>query len=201
MGAAVIWVFKAARTSKVAHLHSWQSMLAVSEGISVPLPVALPCGWSFSQQGVWVAGGGSIPRANVPKGRKRKLSVLVRPSGGLKAQSITSASSVGQHSHKAGPHFRAGVVNSCWWRSSVTYWEGEADGGHFWKPLPCIVPFGISKDEATLLGRKGLETSQNNGQRIKVTEVVDLSCFLIMFPPAPPLHCIPPCHVGREPSC
>ena len=47
-----------------------------------------------------------------------------------------------------------------------------------------MVPLGISKDEPRLLGKKGLETSQDKGQRVKV----DLSCFPIMSPPPLPLH-------------
>lgn len=40
----------------------------------------------------------------------------------------------------------------------------------------------ISEDNARLLGNKGSETPQNEGQRAKVIAVVDLSCLVMMFP-------------------
>lgn len=60
-----------------------------------------------------------------------------------------------------------------------------------------IVPFRISKDEVRLLGKKGSETSQDKGQRVKVAHWMDLSCPLIMFPRLLPVHSLSPRHVGK----
>ena len=66
MGAAVTWGLVRVRTFKTAHIPGWQLMLTVSKRTLVPLCVTLSLGGKVFGLGK----KGSIPRENVPKGRK-----------------------------------------------------------------------------------------------------------------------------------